>query len=433
MSLKKSKEKLSAPLKDTNSRRFPSPTKPDQLEKAAEGVIRYMNTRNSTNWAVRTFLTWAERRNKREDGEKIPSDVLSCQDPGIVSFVMRAFVLEVRRADGEKYLPATIRNMFSGIYREMQKNKVPFSILDKGDHRFRDLHLTLDSVSSDLHRQGIGIGRKHAAVISAEDEDRFWETGALGKSSPTVLQNTVFFYVGMQFVLRGVQEQHNLLTQQFTRHPRDGSVYSTDVYYQYTEYISKNNQHRFKDSKAKNKEVRLYAQPESDRCLVHLLDTYLALLPVGVKFFYLHPCKEFPSDPTKPAYTRQRIGINKLKDILSVISSTSGVTTRYTNHCLRATAMTRMFNQGVPEKIIADKSGHRSVESLRAYEHPSVALEKAAGEVIADPKKQFLPDVKPVVKQEDSTSVMQTPPGLPGLSGNMANCTINVNISYGSK
>ena len=66
---------------------------------------------------------------------------------------------------------------------------------------------------------------KSAAVISVEDENCFWETGTLGKSSPTVLQHTVFFYVGMLFVLRGVQEQHNLLTEQFTRHPRDCSVY----------------------------------------------------------------------------------------------------------------------------------------------------------------------------------------------------------------
>ena len=65
----------------------------------------------------------------------------------------------------------------------------------------------------------------------------------------------------------------------------------------------------------------------------------------------------------------------------------------YTNHSLRATAMTRMFNQGVPEKVIAEKSGHRSLDGLRSYEHPSRKLEKAAGEIIADPTRSFQ-DVK---------------------------------------
>ena len=42
-----------------------------------------------------------------------------------------------------------------------------------------------------------------------------------------------FFYIGMQFVLRGVQEQHNMMVSQLVRKPSDRSVYSTEVYYQY--------------------------------------------------------------------------------------------------------------------------------------------------------------------------------------------------------
>ena len=69
--------------------------------------------------------------------------------------------------------------------------------------------------------------------------------------------------------------------------------------------------------------------------------------------------------------------------------------------------MTHMFYRGVAEKIIRENSGHQSV---RGYEHPSVALGKAAGEVIADLTKRFKPDIKPVIKQEP-----QLTPALPGL------------------
>ena len=34
---------------------------------------------------------------------------------------------------------------------------------------------------------------------------------SLDTSSPTVLQQTVFFYIGLQFMLRGVQEEHKLI------------------------------------------------------------------------------------------------------------------------------------------------------------------------------------------------------------------------------
>ena len=418
---------LRKPLEESNSSRFASPTKSDQLHRAAEGVVP-TNTRNSTNWAVRTFLLWVEERNKRETQRKIEQDILSCNSADRVSFVMRLFVMEVRKADGGKYPPATIRNLLSGLNREMMKNKVEFSIMDKVDRRFRELHLTLDSVCSELHRTGVGVTRNSARVILTEDEALFWEKGLLGTSSPIVLQHTVFFYVGMQFVLRGVQEQHDLCISQFVRHPADHGIYSAEVCYEYTEYISKNNQHRFKDSKAKNKVVKAYARPGSERCVVKLLDRYLPLLPVGSTYFYLRPCKCFPSDVSQLAYCRQRVGINQLKKIISTVSSTSG-TSGYTNHSLRATAMTRMYNQGVPEKIIAEKSGHRSLDGLRAYEHPSTKLEKAAGHIIADPTKDFKEEVK---QESQQTSLLKEDSvhAIPGFSGNMANCTFHFNIGY---
>ena len=61
------------------------------------------------------------------------------------------------------------------------------------------------------------------------------------------------------------------------------------------------------------------------------------------------------------------------------MSKVAGTEVRYTNHSLRATAMTRMYNRGVPEKLIAEKSGHRSVDALRVYEHTLPELQKAAG------------------------------------------------------
>lgn len=101
----------------------------------------------------------------------------------------------------------------------------------------------------------------------------------------------------------------------------------------------------------------------------------------------------------KPVYATQRAGVNKLKEFVSSISAISGVETKYTNHCQHATAMTRTFNKGVPEKIIAKKSGHRSLDGLRAYEHSSVELERAAGDIVADPTKQFMADTEEAIRR----------------------------------
>ena len=128
--------------------------------------------------------------------------------------------------------------------------------------------------------------------------------------------------------------------------------------------------------------------------------------------------------------------------------------------------MSRMYNQGVPKKLIADKSDHRSLDGLRVYEHPSSDMENVAGDVISDPTKSFQeakqerqPEVKPEqeagtatshptesfqeakqerhpeVKQEQQPQVEQDKviqPQLPACSG-LTNCNITFNINYGKK
>ena len=50
-----------------------------------------------------------------------------------------------------------------------------FSVLDKVNPCFRDLLKTLDSVSSDLHRQEIGATKHSAPITSQEHEELFWK------------------------------------------------------------------------------------------------------------------------------------------------------------------------------------------------------------------------------------------------------------------
>lgn len=108
---------------------------------------------------------------------------------------------------------------------------------------------------------------------------------------------TVFFYAGKVFCLRGGVEQRGLKVSQFQRH------YSPD-HYIYIENGSKNNSGA--NLKIQNKVVSVYANPSSDeRCLVALLDKYLSKLP-PVAFekdvFYMKPRTATPSDADSPWY-----------------------------------------------------------------------------------------------------------------------------------
>ena len=51
--------------------------------------------------------------------------------------------------------------------------------------------------------------------------------------------------------------------------------------------------------------------------------------------------------------------------MMPTISERAKLAVRYTNHSLRATAATRMFASGIPEKVVGEVTGHRSLKALR--------------------------------------------------------------------
>ena len=108
----------------------------------------------------------------------------------------------------------------------------------------------------------------------------------------------------------------------------------------------------------------------------------------------MKPQSEVPDDPTKRWYQNCPIGVNILKNMMSVISKLCHLETRYTNHSLRATAATLMFNAGVPEKVIADCTSRRSTKGLRHYEHTSAEQLQAAGLAVANETTYTPSDVK---------------------------------------
>ena len=152
------KKKLKLSL-SSKKPRFAAPVTAEKLHEAAEGVV-LDNTKKTNAWAVNTFTAWSKERNKLIPEDPVPEDLLSCHDLSIVSKYMRCFVLEARNQAGEKYPPSTSRSILCGLNRVLKEGKAPFSILDKSDHHFRELLLTLDTVTSDLHslhREGIGV------------------------------------------------------------------------------------------------------------------------------------------------------------------------------------------------------------------------------------------------------------------------------------
>ena len=52
------------------------------------------------------------------------------------------------------------------------------------------------------------------------------------------------------------------------------------------------------------------------------------------------------------------------------------------NHSLRVTAATRLFQSGTDEQLIMDRTGHRSIDGIRAYKRISQDQEKEVSSVL---------------------------------------------------
>ena len=51
----------------------------------------------------------------------------------------------------------------------------------------------------------------------------------------------------------------------------------------------------------------------------------------------------------------------------------AGITGNFTNHSLRAFGASEMYQAGISEKIIQERTGHRSLQGLRVYERTAEA------------------------------------------------------------
>jgi hypothetical protein len=353
----------------------------EELKKAAEGVIP-VNTQSSNEWALRNFRAWVEHRNTAAPEDPVPPNLLSCSDATILCKWVCSYVQETKKENGQPYPASTLRSLLAALQRTMHSNRVPFNIFDKADMRFRDLHMSLDTVCVALRKEGIGAQVKHAVVISLEHEELMWKEGALGVDSPASLLRATFYTVGLHFCLRGGQEHRDLKRTQFTRVPTDG--YSGSTYYQYVENGSKNYQGRFNETGQPNKVGRAHAQPNSGtRCPVRILDLYLEKLPPGSTAFYMQPLQKLPTESSQPWFKNMPVGVNPLKNMMAKVSELAGVSVKYTNHSLRATSASRMFQSGVPEKIVAEVTGHKSMKALRQYERTTDQQFQAVGNSIS--------------------------------------------------
>ena len=363
-----------------SNRRYGSP----KSDKAVSEVIATgipAKTRQQTDWTVRVWEQWSTSRNEQLlPGEKPFSTDFGALTVEEMQFWLCRFVLEVRKVDGEHYCPSTLYQLCCGLLRHLRNNcnQVDVNIFE--DREFYQFQSTLDAEMKRLNANGKYIEKRQAQSISIADEKYLWEQGLLGEHSPQALLDTMVYLTGLYFALRSGNEhrrlRHSPSQLQLVEPPNDRS------YIIYREDVSKTNQGGLNSRRKKPKEVVHYANiTYPEKCFVHLYKVYTPRCPVDrpANAFYLKPLSKPKSQVW---YSKVALGHNALQQTVPRLMKNAGYTGYYTNHSLRVSAASRLYDSGVDEQAIMSVTGHSSTDGVRCYKSMSEKLKELTSDVL---------------------------------------------------
>ena len=361
------------PTTAASSSRFQALKTDEDVEEAKKKAIP-KNTEKNTSWAVNVWKQWsAHRRQVCPSYSDWPTHLMIAV-PSELNYWLSKFVLETRKANGDHYPPDTLHIICSGLQRFIRETRPEINLFK--DPVFAGFQRTLDSEMKRLRSHGMGVKKKQAEPITAEEENLLWEGGLLGEENPQALLDTMLFLCGIHFALRSGEEHRSLQLSQFELVvPKEGCARLI-----YTENYSKNNQGGLQHRKVKPKCVTCYANERNPgRCLVRLYQVYLSHRPADIQPFYLTPLRKKKSETW---YSKVPVGHNTLSQTVGRLCKKAGITGFKTNHSLRVTSATRLFQSGVDEQVIMSHTGHRSVDGVRSYKRISEEQKKAVSGIL---------------------------------------------------
>ena len=247
------------------------------------------------------------------------------------------------------------------------------------DPESSDFRALLDAEMKRLQRDGVGAQKKQAEIV-AEEENTLWDKGLLGDATPQTLLDTVIFHNGLFFAIRRGMEH-----RQLCRHPCQIEVVERPgerPYLKYTEDTSKNRPRSLKGRKSAQKVVFHHSNTDNPtRCFVHLFKMYLAKCPNDApsNAFYLRPASTVTAQQW---CTRCPLGHNTLSKTVSRLCKLAGIQGFKTNHSLRATATSRLYQSSIDEQLMMERTGHHSLEGVRTYKRTSNTQREARSDIL---------------------------------------------------
>ena len=304
-----------------------------------------------TENTVQRLTKWLRQKGEMRSLQNIPT---TCFDQ-----LLALWLSDIRKPSGEEYEPNTLSSYFSSVKSHMVE-------IGANVDNLKMMMKVLHAKRKDLKSQGKGNTPNRAGCLTAADEEKLWEAGALGSTDPETLLHTVWFIFSKCFGFRGCQEFRQLKWGDIAKKQDDNG----DTYLEWNERLTKtragnsSHQRAFPPKIFRNKKF-----PE--RCPIALYDLYSERRNPNCDDFLQGVNYNRPS-PQSKWFMPQPMGINRIGQIMSRIARRAGLVGKYTNHSIRRSMCTQLFKKGMDSELIRQLSGHKTVQGLAPYTMASV-------------------------------------------------------------
>ena len=303
------------------------------------------NTKKATKVAINLFRSYLQEKRLTE------TEILTSKIK--LATVLEKFYPEARKQDGNYYTTASLTAIRFSLQRFFSNHSIDII----KDPEFRESNATFQATLVKLKREGMAK-TQHKPPINKEDINKLYQSGLFDSNSPDTLQNKVFFEVMLYFCRRGRQNLRNLKKSNFS--------IETDP--SKRKYVCK-----VKDELTKNRretdeaqETQVMFATGGPLCPVLSFEQYVSHLNPKNEFFFQRP-KRVKDVSNDVWYDNMVVGQRTLGEKMKKLSTDAELSYIYTNHSIRATAVTVLDECGYKARHIMAVSGHKSENSIRSY------------------------------------------------------------------
>ena len=293
---------------------------------------------------------------------------------------LRHFYAEARTKDGEPYSRSSLLGIRNAIERYLNNPPLNRGISITKGIDFQASNKLLQSQIK-LNKRENKENTKHKPPMPEADLQKLKSSGVIRGDNPWGLLRNVWFHINLYWCRRGREGQRELTKQSFQfLMDESGREYVSMTH----DEATKNHPGGIDDVSSVEKEARMYSTSD-DQLFdgLNCLKMYLQKLNPRCEALFQFP-KRAVTKEDQVWYDNKPLGVNKLAGMMKEISKLASLSKIYTNHSVRATAITLWSDRQVPSRHIMAISGHRSEASLRNYNaRPSSEQLRACSDILS--------------------------------------------------